>query len=76
MTDLISRQDAIALLRGILLPDSIGHDAETLAQNYGVEQAIEALTNMPSDVIREGDKIYIKGCEREPLITLKVDKLA
>lgn len=48
MTDLISRQDAIALLRGILLPDSIGHDAETLAQNYGVEQAIEALTNMPS----------------------------
>lgn len=48
MTDLISRQDAIALLEGILLPDSIGHDAETLAQNYGVEQAIEALTNMPS----------------------------
>lgn len=45
MTDLISREEAIALLRGLLC---YGDDACDVGHDRAVEDAIEAIANMPS----------------------------
>ena len=46
MTDLISRQDAIALLEGI--PDDTDGNGYEAGYNQAKRDCIEALTNMPS----------------------------
>ena len=45
MTDLISRQDAIALLEGLLCNGDEDYD---VGHDRAIGDAIEALTNMPS----------------------------
>lgn len=48
-------------------------DATDEAYNLAISHCIEALTNMPSEAVREGDNIYIGRPPVDPPSTVTLD---